>query len=123
MSLSIYCCMLMSVFFFFSRRRRHTSCALVTGVQTFALVLRQAITRPNPKVLIVRGEGGRGLLAERLREQGASVDYLELYRRSLPHYREGELAARVKAERLNALVVSSGQSFEHLQRQIGRAHV
>src|SRR3546814_6945885 len=23
--------------FFFSRRRRHTSCALVTGVQTFAL--------------------------------------------------------------------------------------
>src|SRR3546814_3538053 len=25
------------VFFFFSRRRRHTSCALVTGVQTCAL--------------------------------------------------------------------------------------
>src|SRR3546814_17557524 len=27
----------MSCFFFFSSRRRHTSCALVTGVQTFAL--------------------------------------------------------------------------------------
>src|SRR3546814_7214242 len=88
MSLSIYCCMLMSVFFFFSRRRRHTSCALVTGVQTFALPICQAITRPNPKVLIVRGEGGRVLLAERLREQGASVDYLELYRRSLPSSEE-----------------------------------
>ena len=85
------------------------------------LVLRQAITRPDPKVLIVRGEGGRGLLAERLREQGASVDYLELYRRGLPHYGEGELPAKVAAERLNALVVSSGQGFEHLQQLAGDA--
>ncbi|XXD89811.1 uroporphyrinogen-III synthase [Pseudomonas sp. Z4-7] len=83
--------------------------------------LRQAIDRPDPRVLIVRGEGGRGLLAERLREQGASVDYLELYRRGLPQYAEGELPARVEAERLNALVVSSGQSFEHLRRLAGEA--
>ncbi len=85
------------------------------------LVLRQAVSRPDPKVLIVRGEGGRGLLAERLREQGASVDYLELYRRHLPSYGEGALPAIVEAERLNALVVSSGQGFEHLQRLAGDA--
>src|SRR3546814_3204997 len=30
-------CQLCSCFFFFSSRRRHTSCALVTGVQTCAL--------------------------------------------------------------------------------------
>src|SRR3546814_2001958 len=30
-------CFVVSVFFFFSSRRRHTSCALVTGVQTCAL--------------------------------------------------------------------------------------
>src|SRR3546814_6698540 len=30
-------CLLSVVFFFFSSRRRHTSCALVTGVQTCAL--------------------------------------------------------------------------------------
>ena len=83
--------------------------------------LQQAVDRPGARVLIVRGEGGRGLLAERLREQGASVDYLELYRRGLPYYPEGELPARVEAERLNALVVSSGQSFEHLQRLAGDA--
>ncbi|SCX49724.1 uroporphyrinogen III methyltransferase / synthase [Pseudomonas sp. NFACC32-1] len=83
--------------------------------------LRQALTGPEPRVLIVRGEGGRGLLAERLREQGASVDYLELYRRTLPRYREGELPAKVQAERLNALMVSSGQSFEHLHRLAGSA--
>jgi uroporphyrinogen III methyltransferase/synthase len=83
--------------------------------------LRQALIRPDPQVLIVRGEGGRGLLAERLREQGARVDYLELYRRGLPEYREGELLAKVEAERLNALMVSSGQSFEHLRRLAGAA--
>src|SRR3546814_9551163 len=35
----MYCVILISVyvFFFFSSRRRHTSCALVTGVQTCAL--------------------------------------------------------------------------------------
>lgn len=83
--------------------------------------LRQALAGPGPRVLIVRGEGGRGLLAERLREQGASVDYLELYRRSLPRYRDGELVEKVEAERLNALMVSSGQSFEHLYRLAGEA--
>src|SRR3546814_6521119 len=31
------CCLIVSFLFFFSHRRRHTSCALVTGVQTCAL--------------------------------------------------------------------------------------
>src|SRR3546814_567989 len=33
----VFCFILGIVFFFFSSRRRHTSCALVTGVQTCAL--------------------------------------------------------------------------------------
>lgn len=81
--------------------------------------LRDAIARPDPRVLILRGEGGRELLAERLREQGASVDYLELYRRELPHYPASALPERIRAERLNALVVSSGQGFEHLHQLAG----
>src|SRR3546814_20691088 len=32
-----FICTLLVIFFFFSSRRRHTSCALVTGVQTCAL--------------------------------------------------------------------------------------
>ncbi len=41
----------------------------------------QALRVHDPKVLIMRGEGGREFLAERLRGQGVAVDYLELYRR------------------------------------------
>ncbi|WPN54121.1 MULTISPECIES: uroporphyrinogen-III synthase [unclassified Pseudomonas] len=95
-----------------------------TGDDSEALLqlpaLREAIAQPGAKVLILRGEGGRELLAERLREQGASVDYLELYRRFLPVYETGALMQRIRLERLNGLVVSSGQGFLHLQALAGR---
>ncbi|KTC51456.1 uroporphyrinogen-III synthase [Pseudomonas fluorescens ABAC62] len=94
-----------------------------TGDDSEALLqlpsLREAIACPQPRVLILRGEGGRELLAERLREQGASVDYLELYRRFLPVYNAGVLVQRIQLERLNGLVVSSGQGFLHLQALAG----
>src|SRR3546814_2871935 len=35
------------VVFFFSSRRRHTRCALVTGVQTCALVINPALLQPH----------------------------------------------------------------------------
>jgi uroporphyrinogen-III synthase len=81
--------------------------------------LREAVSQPGAQVLILRGEGGRELLAERLRERGASVEYLELYRRDLPAYAPDELPRRIAAERLNGLVVSSGQGFEHLRKMAG----
>ena len=81
--------------------------------------LQQTLIEKAPRVLIVRGEGGRELLAERLRGQGAEVDYLPLYRRVLPDYPPATLIQRVRAERLNALVVSSGQGFVHLLELAG----
>ncbi|WP_297846201.1 uroporphyrinogen-III synthase [Pseudomonas sp.] len=83
--------------------------------------LRDALARPGTRVLIMRGEDGRELLAERLRELGASVDYLPLYRRTLPQYAASELSRRIEAERLNGVVVSSGQGFEHLRLLAGDA--
>ena len=78
-----------------------------------------AVACDKPRALILRGEGGREMLADRLRSLGVQVDYLELYRRELPSYPPAALYQRVKVERLNALVVSSGQGFEHLRQLAG----
>ena len=83
--------------------------------------LQQAIALPASRVLIMRGDEGRELLAETLRSLGVSVDYLPLYRRTLPCYPSSTLVDRVQAERLNALVVSSGQGFQHLRELAGDA--
>ncbi|MCQ4324645.1 uroporphyrinogen-III synthase [Stutzerimonas stutzeri] len=77
--------------------------------------LSEALARPEPKLLILRGEGGREFLAETLRSRGVQVDILELYRRHLPSYPPGALAATLEAERLNGLVVSSGQGLQSLR--------
>ena len=83
--------------------------------------LQATIARPDARVLIMRGEEGRELLAQRLRAMGVAVDYLPLYRRLLPSHPPGELVRRVAGERLNGLVVSSGQGFQHLLRLAGDA--
>lgn len=94
-----------------------------TGDDSEALLnlaqLRAALAGPCPQVLIIRGEGGREALAEHLRDQGATVEYLQLYRRSVPLHPPGALAARIASERLNAVVVSSGQGFQHLRQLAG----
>lgn len=82
--------------------------------------LQQALAASvAPRVLILRGEGGREALADCLRGQGVTVDYLQLYRRRLPHYAVAALPERVYAERLNGLVVSSGQGLQHLLELAG----
>lgn len=72
------------------------------------------LDQPAPRVLIMRGEGGREWLAEQLRARGATVDYLQLYRRHLPSYPPHTLRQRIEVERLNGVVVSSGQGFANL---------
>ena len=76
--------------------------------------LLEALQIAQPRVLIVKGEGGRELLAQHLRTRGVSVDYLSLYQRTLPHYTAGAVLARVRDEQLNGLLISSGQGLEHL---------
>ncbi len=81
--------------------------------------LADALRRPEPQVLLLRGEGGRDLLVETLSARGARVEVLELYRRQCPQYPAGQVLETLAAERLNAIMVSSGQGFAHLQACAG----
>lgn len=66
------------------------------------------------KVGIVRGQGGRELLADTLRERGANVDYLEAYSRLPVDYASADFCNRVQEAGVNVLTVSSGESLDRL---------
>jgi uroporphyrinogen-III synthase len=68
-------------------------------------------------VRIVRGNGGRELLAETLRERGASVEYLAVYERRLPSYTDAELdelAQRWDSGDIDVVTVMSVESLKNL---------
>ncbi|MBQ5949514.1 uroporphyrinogen-III synthase [Massilia sp. ST3] len=67
------------------------------------------------RVLIVRGDSGRELLAEQLRAAGAQVEAVAAYRRSVPLLTP-ELAARLHAllERPNDWIITSSEALRGL---------
>lgn len=69
---------------------------------------------PGTRIAILRGEGGRAWLGERLRERGAQVDFIELYRRTFPDYPAGFVRQHVDTHALNGCVVSSGEGLQRL---------
>jgi uroporphyrinogen-III synthase len=66
------------------------------------------------RVAIFRGDGGRELLADTLRQRGATVDCITCYRRSGPSDGVVPLLAAWRAGRLDALTVSSSEGLRHL---------
>jgi len=72
---------------------------------------------PGRRVLVVRGDGGRDWLADRLRERGAEVAFVQAYRRTLPTLDNAQRAlldgALAQPDRYGWLF-SSSQAVEHL---------
>jgi uroporphyrinogen-III synthase len=69
--------------------------------------------------LVVRGDGGRDWLAERLREQGAEVAFVQAYRRTLPTLSAPQralLAAALAAPKRHCWLFSSSQAVDHLRQ-------
>lgn len=66
------------------------------------------------RIAIFRGDGGRELLADTLRERGATVDCITCYRRSGPSAGVAPLMAAWRAGRLDALTVSSSEGLRYL---------
>ncbi len=76
-----------------------------------ALVALQNVAHKN--VLIIRGDGGRELIAEKLSDRGASVHYFESYRRvwrNLPI----ELIKTWQQQQINCILVTSNALLEFI---------
>ncbi len=78
----------------------------------------QAVHRQ--RALIVKGRGGRERLREELQRRGASVDQLACYRRWPVRIGEGELLAGLSDNRIEIIVLSSGQGLDNLLALISR---
>lgn len=66
------------------------------------------------RILIFRGQGGRELLAETLRQRGAEVLLAECYRRRNPQADAGDLPRLWHNRQLHAIVVSSSEALRNL---------
>ena len=73
------------------------------------------------RVLIVRGRGGREFLGETLGSRGATVDYLECYRRVKPDRDMRELLSRPLRDGVKACLATSASIVENLFEMAGAA--
>jgi uroporphyrinogen-III synthase len=71
------------------------------------------------RVVIVRGVGGRPLLADTLGARGARVHYLECYRRVCPQADAAPLLARWQAGGIDAVTVASAETLHNLAALLG----
>ena len=66
------------------------------------------------RVLIFRGEGGRTVLGDTLGARGATVEYIDCYRRAAPQSGAEGLAAMLREHRADALTLTSSEGLDNL---------
>jgi len=87
----------------------------VDGYNSEALLAMPALQQVKGKhILIVKGEGGRNLLADALADRGANVSYANVYRRGIPAGAKQQLDAIQQAEKVDVVVLTSGEGISNL---------
>ncbi|MEQ1620949.1 MAG: uroporphyrinogen-III synthase [Methylococcales bacterium] len=83
------------------------------------LAMPQMQQLTGQSILIIRGQGGREELATTLRERGAKVDYLEVYKRDLPEIDAGFTAQQIINHGLDVITITSGEALHNLVVMFG----
>ena len=76
-------------------------------------LLALPLWQSQPFTLLVKGEGGRDLIAPTLRAAGCRVDTLAVYRRVFPEYDRARLAALLCDWRPEVIVLLSAETLRH----------
>jgi uroporphyrinogen-III synthase len=71
--------------------------------------------------LLVRGVGGREDLAETLRARGADVEYLEVYKRIIPHIGNSGVPVLLATGQVDVVTVTSVETLKNLLVMVGAA--
>lgn len=72
------------------------------------------------RVVIFRGDGGRALLGDTLRQRGAEVEYVACYRRAKPDLDPAPLLKLWNEGRLDAVTVTSSEGLRNLVEMVGK---
>ncbi|TVP53626.1 MAG: uroporphyrinogen-III synthase [Halomonadaceae bacterium] len=103
-------------------RQADLDCASpVSGHNSEALLAEPALSAAaltDSRVLIVGGEGGRGLLAETLQQRARQLDSLILYRRQCPEYSKEHLNRLLGDFNPQCLITLSGETLNNLIRVV-----
>ena len=90
------------------------------GSNSEALLMEQEFQQVDGfTFLIVRGQRGREYLADRLRERGAKVEYLEVYKRIVPEADVEPIIARLNCHGINVITATSGEALTNLVDLLG----
>ena len=68
----------------------------------------------NEHILILKGLGGRTMLAQTLQERGANVGFLEVYQRLRPQYPPETLVKLLESRRINVILCGSAETVTNL---------
>ncbi|MDQ7089787.1 MAG: uroporphyrinogen-III synthase [Methylococcales bacterium] len=87
-----------------------------SGFNSEALLKRPILHAiKGQRFLIIRGQGGRETLANTLKQRGAIVDYLEVYRRVKPKSTDdSEVVSLLNQKKLTAITITSGEALNNL---------
>jgi len=86
-----------------------------SGYSTEALLAMPQMQQINGQhYLIVRGEGGREELATTLRSRGATVEYLDVYKRIIPGTDSSQVSLLLEQDMLDIITITSGEALQNL---------